>query len=269
MVRWWCSGEFAAPWTWAWTPYVGVWLFMAALAIGHALVVHAEAHASGSRVDRGRLAAFVVAWASLWLVMDWPVGKLAAGYLLTASMVQVVVATYVVAPLFVYAVPSAARTRILDATGMSPIRAIVRRPLVAFLAMNAVLLVTHLPAVADALHARQLGTMLMDLGWLTSALLFWWSLAEYQPGSREARFGLSVVYLLASNAVPMALGVVLVYSEFPLYTTYEFANRAFMGISALEDQQAAGLLMWVGTAPLFFVRLGLAFREAFAEAPAR
>jgi len=262
-IRWWCSGQVAVPWTWTPQPYVGVWLLMIALVVGYLVVCRAGRSASGRPVGAGRVTAFVAAWLLLWLIMDWPIGALAAGYLLTASMIQVVVTTYIVAPLLVHAVPTELRDRWLEAPSMGPLRTIVGRPIIAFALMNAVLTVTHLPGIADALHSFQLGTMAMDLGWLSTAMLFWWSLDAYRPASREARFGVHVLFLIASNALPTLLGIVLVFDVFPLYTTYEFANRAFLGFSAREDQEVAGLLMWVGTVPLFFLRFGLAFREAF------
>jgi len=266
MVRWWCSGQVAVPWTWTWTPYVGVWLFMILLAVGYLLVLRAQRR-RGERVETSRIVAFVAAWLALWGVMDWPVGALAAGYLLLASMVQLVVAMYIVTPLAVYAVPPGVRERWLARPSMSLVRTIVGSPLIAFMLLNIVLVGTHLPGVADALRALQLGTMAMDLSWLIASALFWWSLDAYRPASREARFGVQVAYLLASNIVPTLLGIVLVFDVFPLYRTYEFANRVFPGFSAAEDQEAAGLLMWVGTAPLFFIRFALAFREAFSNTP--
>lgn len=263
MIRWWCSGQFAVPWSWTPQPSLGVWLFMGALAVAYVLLVRAEARSPRGPIPRGRMLAFWAAWAILWATLDWPIGALAAGYLLTASMVQVATVTYIVTPLLVSAVPRSVRDAWLARPAWSMVAVIVRRPAFAFVLMNAVLVVTHLPGVADAIRASQLGTMAMDLGWLLAALLFWWALDAYRPRSREARLGVQAAYLLASNAVPTLLGILLVFDAFPLYRTYEFANRVFIGFSAVEDQQVAGLLMWVGTAPLFFVRFGLAFREAF------
>ncbi len=124
------------------------------------------------------------------------------------------------------------------------------------------LVVTHLPPVADSLKALQLGTMLMDVSWLLSAFLYWWALAAYRPGNNDVRLGTRLLYVFGSKVVPTLLGVILTFHNFPLYTTYEFANRAFAGFSAVDDQQAAGVLMWEGMAPLLLVRLALVFREA-------
>src|SRR5690606_12963226 len=129
----------------------------------------------GDAPSRGQVAAFGSAWVMLWGVTDWPLGLLSAGYLLTASMIQIIVYYYVVAPLLVGAVPPGLRERWMRHPRAGLVRAVVRRPLVALALLNVTLVVTHVPAVADSLKALQVGTMVMDLLWLGSAVLFWWS----------------------------------------------------------------------------------------------
>jgi len=268
MVSWWCSGQVAVPWTWAPQPYIGIWLVMLGLAWGYARLVRAEARRTGTPVDRNRVAAFVGGWATLWIATDWPLGALAAGYLLSASMIQIVVYLYVASPLLVYSVPVAVRERWLRAPGARPLRWVVGRPFVAWVLLQAVLVVTHLPAVADPLKALQVGTMLMDGIWFASALLFWWALDAYRPASTGLRYGKQALYVLASKLVPMALGVYLTFDNFPLFTTYEFANRVWPSVDALHDQQAAGLIMWMAMTPVLLIRLAIVFQAwSRAEAP--
>ena len=268
MVSWWCSGQVAVPWTWAPQPYIGIWLVMLGLAWGYARLVRAEARRTGTPVDRNRVAAFVGGWATLWIATDWPLGALAAGYLLSASMIQIVVYLYVASPLLVYSVPVAVRERWLRAPGARPLRWVVGRPFVAWVLLQAVLVVTHLPAVADPLKALQVGTMLMDGIWFASALLFWWALDAYRPASTGLRYGKQALYVLASKLVPMALGVYLTFDNFPLFTTYEFANRVWPNVDALHDQQAAGLIMWMAMTPVLLIRLAIVFQAwSRAEAP--
>ena len=54
--------------------------------------------------------------------------------------------------------------------------------------------------------------------------------------------------------------------EFPLYRTYELAPR-FYNLSAVNDQQIAGLIMKVGTIPIIWATMaGMWIRWANAEA---
>lgn len=123
MIRWWCSGQVAVPWDWTPRPYLGIWLVMAGLAIGYLGMARRGGPVVEERASRGQLAAFSIGWVLLWASTDWPIGTLAAGYLLTASMVQIVLYYYVVAPLFVYGIPRRIRTRWLEGRYAAPLKA--------------------------------------------------------------------------------------------------------------------------------------------------
>src|SRR5690606_22366096 len=68
---------------------------------------------AGESRDLGaRAAAFGAAVACLWLVLDWPVGALGAGYLASVHMVQFLVIVLAVPPLLLYGVPAQAYRRL-------------------------------------------------------------------------------------------------------------------------------------------------------------
>lgn len=263
-MAWWCNGTAATPWTWTPQPYVGVWLVMLALAAGYVAAMRWYAdQPGGQRPTRSQQVAFVTGWLLLWAATDWPLGTLSAGYLLTASMIQIVVYYYIAAPLLVAAVPPGLRLRLLESHWGSPLAYLVRRPLIAFAMINIALILTHLPGIADELKSSQVGTMVMDLVWLTTGILFWWALEAYREVDSSSGFIKRSLFVAGSKLVPTAIGIILTFSVFPLYTTYEFANRVWPSISAGLDQQIAGLLMWEGMAPFILLRLGLVFRAAY------
>jgi len=255
-VSWWCSAQPGSAWTWAPQAYPGIWLFLALFVAGYVLALR-----STRTPARGRhLGAFALGVVLLWLALDWPLGALAAGYLLTAHMLQYVLLSLVVAPALLAGTPAPLRRRVLAARGMAPVRWWVERPMAAFSLFNVVLAVTHLPLVADTLKPLQLGSMAMDLAWLGSALLFWWSLSpDVQEREPEAIYGRRMLFLLGTKVVPIALGALFVFSEFPLYRTYELAARAIEGLGAKGDQTIAGWLMWMGATPVLVVHLAAAF----------
>lgn len=268
MVSWWCSGQTAVPWSWTPQPYIGIWLVMLGMVWMYARLVRAEARRTGTPVDRNRATAFVGGWLALWIATDWPLGALAAGYLLSASMIQIIVYLYIASPLLVFAIPDSVRARWLHPRGAAPVRWIVRHPFVAWLLLQAVLVFTHVPAVADPLKALQLGMMLMDAIWFGSALLFWWALDAYRPASTGLRYGKQAIYILGSKLAAMGLGIYFTFDNFPLFTTYEFANRVWPSVDALHDQQAAGLIMWMAMTPVLLIRLAILFQAwARSEGP--
>src|SRR5260370_176168 len=74
-------------------------------------------------------------------------------------------------------------------------------------------------------------------------LLWWWVVGVWARAAVWPR-GAMIPYLLFAGMVNMGLSAVLSFSNHVLYTSYAMAPRLW-GISALEDQAAAGGIMWV------------------------
>jgi putative membrane protein len=262
-VAWWCSAQQLS-WSWAPQYYPGIWVVMLALLVGYVYVVRrigpSKVAAEEPVVTGGQATSFVAGYVLLWLATDWPIGALGAGYLLTAHMIQYVAYSLVVAPLLLRGTPPWMRELVLNAPGMGPLRALTERPFLAFVGFNVVLAVTHLPFVADTLKPLQFGQMLMDILWLVTALAFWTAIDSFdEEEDHSLAHGKSLLYIIGLTVLPTIPGAFFVFADFPIYTTYEFATRAFGDFSARDDQVLAGLVMWVGMMPFLMVRLALAF----------
>lgn len=264
-VAWWCSAQKAS---WSWTPlyYPGIWAVMLVLLVGYVYAIRrvgpSKVSAGESVVTRGQVSSFAVGWVLLWLATDWPIGALGAGYLLTAHMIQYVAYSLVIAPLLLRGTPPWMRELVLDAPGMQPLRALTERPFLAFVVFNVVLAGSHIPFVADTLKPIQFGQMFLDVVWLVVALALWTALGSFDDAeSSTLAHGKRLLYIIGLTVLPTIPGAFFVFSDFPIYTTYEFATRAFGDFSAREDQVIAGLVMWVGMMPFLMVRLALAFFE--------
>jgi hypothetical protein len=92
-----------------------------------------------------------------------------------------------------------------------------------------------------------------------TAALFWWSLVRGRYG--RLGYGAAVVYLFATALHSSVLGALIAFSPTVWYPAYASTSRAW-GLTPLEDQQLAGLLMWV-PAGLVFVIGGLTFFAAW------
>ncbi|HET6343355.1 MAG TPA: cytochrome c oxidase assembly protein, partial [Myxococcota bacterium] len=83
---------------------------------------------------------------------------------------------------------------------------------------------------------------LQHASFLGTALLFWWAMVG--SPARQRTYGASVVHLFLTSLHTGLLGVLLVLSPRLWYPT--MGSDAFLwGLSPLEDQQLAGLIMWV------------------------
>jgi cytochrome c oxidase assembly factor CtaG len=85
-----------------------------------------------------------------------------------------------------------------------------------------------------------------------SALLFWWSLLHGRgPGRGErARDGLNIACLFATMLHSGLLGALLTLSPHVWYPAQVHVSQAF-GLAPLQDQQLAGVVMWVPMGVLY------------------
>ena len=207
----------------------------------------------GHGVRRWEAAAFAAGWLSLAVALVSPVHALGT-VLFSAHMAQHELLMALAAPLLVlgrpvvawlWAVPLSWR-RAIGAAARTP-RArsswrLVSEPFAAWSLHAAALWAWHAPrfyeaAVAsDALHALQ------HAAFIGTALLFWWSLIHGRR--RTLGYGAAVLYLFTTALHTSALGALLVFSDSLWYPSYA-ATSGTWGLSPLEDQQLAGLIMWV------------------------
>jgi putative membrane protein len=194
----------------------------------------------------------------LWAALDWPLGPLGAGYLLTAHTLQYLALAGLAAPLLLGGLQPAMAARCALDGPSGPLLDQLTRPLVAALVFNGVLIVTHVPAVVDRLLVSALGTFAIDLVWFASSLLFWWPVMVGRPGMDRLVGPAGVLYLFLGGIPSHGVGALLTLATYPLYGLYELAPRVG-DISARADQQLAGVIMWVGAPVVGLVAMSILF----------
>lgn len=120
----------------------------------------------------------------------------------------------------------------------------------AFAAMSLVLWSWHVPAIYSAAWNSHFVYWIMQFLLLASGFAFWVSIFRLGGSAGQIRAAL----LLAALAGQMGLiGAILTFSGNILYPEHIFLTDAF-GLTALGDQQLAGLVMWVpGMLPLAII----------------
>jgi putative membrane protein len=254
-VQWWCSAQGVA-WDWSWRAYPGVWLFIASLGVA-LWYVHRRAEA---RARPWRVSLLGQGLLALWIALDWPVGALGGGYLASMHMLQFMLIALVAPPLLLLGVHDEVWERI-ERRGAPRWLAAATAPLIGLISLNAVVVLTHLPALADPLMASQLGSFAIDMAWLVSGTLFWWPLIADSPArprfSPPVRIGYLILGIMFSP-VTIALAAVLVFNEHPLFGTFELAPRV-NSLDSVADHQIAGLLMSVGGAVITVIGMTTIF----------
>ncbi|MGI9146103.1 MAG: cytochrome c oxidase assembly protein [Chloroflexota bacterium] len=140
----------------------------------------------------------------------------------------------------------------------------ITQPLVAEVLFLGTFAFWHVPPLYDSAQGRSLTHDLEHALLLGTALLFWWPLVQPTDASRRMGHGLAVAYLAAASVEGTVIGALLTFSSEPLYTTYKLAPR-IVGLSVLQDQQLAGLIMWVPSGLVYLsailMQVGLLLRS--------
>ena len=208
----------------------------------------------GQGVAAWRVAAFYGGVLALVLALVWPLDAL-AGAALSAHMAQHVFLTAVAAPLLaasspiviaLWGLPRRAR-RALGALARPPAvrggRHALAVPLVAWACYAVLLWSWHMPGPYQAALRSEWLHTLEHVSFLTGALVLWWAV-WLSARDRVLGLGSGIFLLFTTGMQEGLLGALLTFSGQTLYPFYD-ATPGLFGITALEDQQLAGVLMWV------------------------
>jgi cytochrome c oxidase assembly factor CtaG len=100
--------------------------------------------------------------------------------------------------------------------------------------------VWHAPALFDLALRSEGWHVVQHLWFLGAALIFWSSMLDRRQGVGRATIG-----LFATSLVSGALGAFMAVSQSPWYQSYADLGLTPYGLTPAEDQQLAGVLMWV------------------------
>jgi cytochrome c oxidase assembly factor CtaG len=117
-------------------------------------------------------------------------------------------------------------------------------PVVAWLLFQLVLIGWHVPFLFELSLSDPAWHQVEHLSFLSAALLFWWPVVSVWPSKPRWPRAAFIVYLLAADLVNTALSAFFAFSGTVLYGSYRDGPHLF-GISAADDQVAAGVIMWV------------------------
>ena len=235
----------------------------------------------GRGVSRLQVVGFISGTGVMWLALASPIDAMSEA-LFSAHMVQHLLLLVVAAPLmvigapilpFMWAMPIGARKGVGKwRRRNSWVRATVHRltsPSVVFALQSVALWLWHLPAMYQLALRNPAVHAIEHLSFVITASMFWWVLAQ-PVGRRRVNVGGGLLMIGGTLAQGAALGALLTFSKTAWYPAH--TNGALLwGMTALGDQQLAGLIMWVpaglaylGAAAVLFVRWMNADARRFA-----
>jgi putative membrane protein len=242
------AGLQARPTPWAWQPHPEVWLLVAGLVLlwfYATRVVGPKAVPAGQPiVTRSQTRWYFGAVGVLWVAADWPLHDLAENYLYTAHMVQHLLLTFVMAPMFLLATPTwLARLVIGDGRLYGALKRLAR-PLLAGVLYNVVFAFAHWPTIVNDSVSSGSFHFAAHLVLVTSALLMWMCVCG---PFEEMRIALPAqcIYLFLMSVLPTIPGGWLVFADGVVYKSYVHPWHSLWGLTPTDDQQFAGFFMKV------------------------
>ena len=264
-------GLAATAWRhWTWEP-VTVLLLVASAAVyvrGVGALWRRAGRDHGIRVWEA--AAFALGLLSLALALLSPLAWVSQ-VLFSAHMTQHEILMLVSAPLLVFGRPLYAAVWAFSASGRSDLGRRLRyeplvrtwhmltAPLTVFLLHAAALWIWHAPAFYEAALVNEGVHAVQHMTLLVTAALFWWGMVHGRYG--RTGYGVAVLYVFLTALHSSVLGALLTIAPGVWYEMYSSSAIAWQ-IDALQDQQLAGLLMWVPSGVVFIV-FGLALLAAW------
>ena len=124
------------------------------------------------------------------------------------------------------------------------------RPVPAWILFVGIFLLWHWPAAFQwaALHES---TILLEHASILFGALLFWSVALSARGQAWLSYGARALFVMAAAVVTDLPGVIMLFAPRAL-CSMPGENAPAFGITPLEDQQIAGLLMWVPANLIFF-----------------
>jgi putative membrane protein len=207
----------------------------------------------GHGISKADAAYYALGWLSLVVALVSPV-HLLGELLFSMHMTQHEMLMLIAAPLIVLGRPFVAAAWALPGKSRRWGGGAVRSPIVnrtwSFMSNGAVawvihavaLWIWHIPAMFQATLKSDFVHTLQHASFFGTALLFWWAILFGKRGLQS--YGAGVLYLFTTMVQSGLLGIFLTLTSHVWYPAYATTTGQF-GLSALEDQQIGGLIMWI------------------------
>jgi cytochrome c oxidase assembly factor CtaG len=235
------------------------WIVTCALALAATIYIRGWARIRRTRPRQfgvARLAAFIGGIVALFIAVASPLDTFSES-LLFMHMAQHFVLMSIAPPLIVLGAPVVPMlrglprwmirrlmrplfvTRILPAAGR-----FLTRPRVAWLAMNAAYFGWHIPRAYEFALTSESWHNFEHACFFFTNIMFWWPIICPWPSRPLRSRWILIPYLVLADVVNTGVSAFLCFAGRLLYPSYDTVARPF-GLSALNDQAAAGAFMWV------------------------
>jgi putative membrane protein len=220
------------------------------------------------RLDRDsvggwRAASFTLGLLFIWVATASPLAVLDHD-MLTAHMVQHLLLMTFAPPLIllgasaktlVYGLPHRfvqVMGQSFQSTGLHQVWSVLTHPAICWLGAASTLVAWHIPPIFVLGLRSQIWHGIEQASFLATGLLFWWPVVQPQPSVSKWPELSMLLYLFLATLPCDILSGFLVFCDRVVYPVFLSSPQSF-GLSALEDQQCAGALMWTCVTVVYLI----------------
>jgi putative membrane protein len=214
-------------------------------------------------IENWRVGSFLPGLFLIWLAMASPIAAL-DHELLTIHMVQHLLLMTLAPPLIWLGAPlkpllhgltqglGDVMSHVFRSPPVQRLGRAIAHPAVCWLAAAATLVGWHVPSLFTLGMRSGLWHTTEQVSFLASGLLFWWPVIKPGQGASNGSEWPILLYLFAATLPCDILSGFLVFCDRVVYPVFSSSPQSF-GLSALEDQQCAGALMWTCVTVVYLI----------------
>jgi putative membrane protein len=230
------------------------WDIHPSVAIGIVALAALYVRLGGLAAPRRRVMSFGASLLVLFFSLNGPLHDLSDSYLFSAHMVQHLILTLLFPPLFLYGLPAHVVRPFLRPRWVRVLGERMTRPVPAAAIFTIPIALWHMPVFYEAAMRHHPLHIVQHLVFLASSVVMWWPVLSPVPELPRASYPGQLLYLFLLG-IPMSIvGAMITLANDPLYPFYVAAPRVW-GLSAIDDQQIGGLIMWVPGGLVFWIAM--------------
>ena len=263
---------------WSFDPLVVTMLVLASVWYGAGILRLRREERLEHAMDGTRIAAFAGGIAILVLALLSPLDEMGEA-LFSAHMAQHLLLLLVAPPLLVYGRPGLAmfwalapamRKRLGQmwaGSGLSRAVAPLMQPALVWLLFSGSFVFWHLSGPYGWAARSEFVHALEHLSFLIAGLMFW-TIIVAPAGWRRLGPGAALIFLATTAIFSGLPGAIIFLSPRPLYPI-DAAGAAGWGLTLIEDQQLAGVIMWIPGGLVYLIAVLWAFQRWLRESERR
>ncbi|MEE9413068.1 MAG: cytochrome c oxidase assembly protein [Methylococcales bacterium] len=257
-------------WTaWVYTPIITISLIVIVL-IYAAGILHR--HQLGKPMHSARTIVFLLGIAFFYIALQSPLEPLSDHYFLYHQIEHLILRMFgpwllilsMPMNVLIQGLPDWARRGILKPIiknkGVYQLYRLFTQPYLATFLFIATLYIWQIPVLHEQAIVNQWLHDVMHASMILSAFFFWWIISDPRRSAARCSYGIRLFLLWAVTTFNSILGAIITMTRRLIYQVYDQGINA-ISMSAMEDQQYGGVILWVpggmmgvlGTAVVFYL----------------